>query len=112
MSTACDHRVYVRHKDDGDLRVGEADLSLESVVVAWSEELSPESIRSQYPSLKLDEVYGAIAWILAHPAEVEAYMKRQTENWAKFRAWSESRPDALRDRLRSEIAKRNLSKAS
>lgn len=39
---------------------------------------SPESIFEAYPSLgSLRKVYGAITFILEHPAEVEAYLKDQ-----------------------------------
>jgi uncharacterized protein (DUF433 family) len=37
---------------------------------------SPEAILESYPSIRrLGKVYGAIAFILDHPAEVEAYLK-------------------------------------
>ena len=61
------------------LRVGSNRVMLDSVLAAWGQGHSPESIRSQYPSLSLEEVYGAIAWSLAHPDEVNAYLKSQDQ---------------------------------
>lgn len=46
---------------------------------------SPESIRAQYPALSLEEVYGAITYALAHPEEVDAYLKQQGIVWTQFR---------------------------
>jgi Protein of unknown function (DUF433) len=76
-------------------------VMLDSVVAAWEAGHSPETIRAQYPSLSLEEVYGAITWCLSHSEELAEYIKRQDAVWEKERERAEARPDALRDRLRS-----------
>ena len=74
---------------------------LDSVLAAWSQGHSPETIRSQYPSLSLEEVYGALAWSLAHPDEVSVYLKKQDAEWDQWKRLSESKSSPLRDRLRA-----------
>ncbi len=96
-----DESRYILRDQHGVIRVGESRVMLDGIIVAWEEGHSPESIRAQYPALTLEEVYGAITWSLSHPDELADYMKRQDAAWELGRARSESRTDALRDRLRS-----------
>ena len=51
-------------------------MSLNSVVYAFWEGMLPESIVDSLPVLKREEVYGAIAYYLAHQAEVDSYLRR------------------------------------
>jgi uncharacterized protein (DUF433 family) len=100
-----DHNTdYVRLDEHGVLRVGAGRVMLDSVLAAWDQGHSPETIRAQYPSLTLEEVYGAIAWCLSHPDEVAEYLKRQNRTWEEWRQRSEGATDPLRRRLRNEKA--------
>jgi len=92
---------YVRLDEHGVYRVGAGNVMLDSVVAAWEQGHSPETIRSQYPSLTLEEVYGSITWCLSHPAEVVDYMNRQSATWAQWKGRAKSRPSALVERLRA-----------
>jgi uncharacterized protein (DUF433 family) len=60
-------------------------VSLDSVVYAFLNGVSPESIVDSFPALTLEQVYGAIAYYLAHQAEVDAYLR---EGEAEFAALS------------------------
>ena len=51
-------------------------VSLDSVVYAFLEGLSPESIVDNFDTLTLEEVYGALAFYLGHRDEIDAYLKR------------------------------------
>jgi uncharacterized protein (DUF433 family) len=95
-----DSRDYIRTDEHGVLRVGASRVMLDSVLAAWSQGHSPETIRSQYPSLTLEEVYGALAWSLAHSAEVSEYLKKQDAQWEHWKRRSEAQASPLRDRLR------------
>jgi len=86
---------YVRRDEHGVYRVGAGSVMLDSVVAAWEQGHSPETIRAQYPSLTLEEVYGSITWCLSHRAEVVDYMTRQGATWVQ---WSE-RADQSRLRI-------------
>ena len=69
-------KTYVQHRDDGYWIEG-ARVSLDSVVLAFLQGLSPETIAAEcFPTLSLEQVYGAIAYYLANRAEIDAYLKR------------------------------------
>jgi len=71
---------------NGAYRITGTRVSLDSVVYAFLNGVSPESIVDSFPALTLEQVYGAIAYYLAHQAEVDAYL-RQGE--AEFAALSQ-----------------------
>jgi uncharacterized protein (DUF433 family) len=96
-----DDKVYVRADENGVLRVGASRVMLDSVIAAFEQGHSPETIRQQYPALGLEEVYGSIVFCLAHTDEVKAYMSRQDTIWNDWQARSEGRPNAVVERLRA-----------
>lgn len=70
---------------DGGYRVKDSRVSLDSLVLRFREGLSPESIQTDcFPTLTLEQVYGAITYYLAHRAEVDAYLKRAESEEAEF----------------------------
>jgi uncharacterized protein (DUF433 family) len=76
---------YIEPRDNGywlrDTRV-----SLESVVYRFLEGLSPETIQSDcFPTLTLDQVYGAISYYLANRAEIDRYLKEADDEYENFR---------------------------
>jgi uncharacterized protein (DUF433 family) len=85
---------------DGIYRVGEADISLDSVVIAFKSGYSPETIRSQFPVLSLAEVYGAIAYYLENREEIERYLERQAKLWEELRRQNDLNPSPVIQRLR------------
>ena len=96
-----EERQYVSTDEHGVMRVGATRVMLDSVIAAFDQGHSPETIRQQYPSLSLEEVYGAITYCLAHPDEVRDYMKRQDAAWAEARARSEQDVPPVVARLRA-----------
>ncbi len=91
---------YVR-EDNGAFRVGDADVSLDSIVIAFQDGLTPEAIQLQYPVLTLEEVYGAITCYLANQEAVDRYLAQQTQLWADLRRSSERSPSPVVTRLRA-----------
>jgi uncharacterized protein (DUF433 family) len=92
---------YVRTDENGVLRVGNTRVMLDSVVAAFDQGHSPETIRQQYPALTLEEVYGAITYYLAHHQEVTEYLRRQGALWDQWRSKCEGKPSAVVERLRA-----------
>jgi uncharacterized protein (DUF433 family) len=92
---------YVRLDEHGALRVGNTRVMLDSVVAAFEQGHSPETIRQQYPALRLEEVYGAITYYLAHPKEVGEYLARQNALWNELRAKSQKQRSAVVERLQA-----------
>jgi uncharacterized protein (DUF433 family) len=67
-------KQYVEHRDEGYWIAGTR-ASLDSVVIAFLQGLSPETIAAEcFPALTLEQVYGAITHYLAHRAEIDAYL--------------------------------------
>ncbi len=67
--------AYVDQRDGGYWVAGTR-VSLDSIVYAFRDGRSPESIARDFPVLCLEQVYGAITYFLAHQAEVEAYLEK------------------------------------
>jgi uncharacterized protein (DUF433 family) len=61
---------------DGAYRIVGTRVSLDSVVYAWLNGLSPESIVDSYPTLTLEQVHGALAYYLAHQEEIDQYLSQ------------------------------------
>lgn len=62
-------------------------VSLDSVVFAFLDGLSPESIAAEcFPILSLEQVYGAITYYLSHRDEINVYLNK---NHAEFEALHE-----------------------
>jgi uncharacterized protein (DUF433 family) len=87
-------KVYVETRDGGYWISGTR-VSLDSVVVAFLEGLSPEVIAGEcFPTLTLEQVYGAIAYYLAHRPEIDAYLKQaEAELEAVRQAMRRAAPD-------------------
>jgi uncharacterized protein (DUF433 family) len=83
---------YVTVDSSGVMRVGSTRVMLDSIVAAFDEGHSAETIQQQYPALGLDAVYGAIAYYLSHVHEVKESLQRQGALWDKLRKESDLRP--------------------
>src|ERR1035441_7500148 len=59
-------------------------ISLDSIVYAFREGCSPESIREDFEGLTLPHVYGAIAFYLDHQGDIDAYLLRRKDQWAEL----------------------------
>ena len=94
-------KTYVRKCGDGALRVADSDISLDSVVIAFQQGYSPETIQQSYPALTLEEVYGAIASYLANRAEVNEYLRERDRLWNELREKSLANPSPVVARLRA-----------
>ena len=84
IKTVAGMRSYVE-KTGGTYGIAGTRVSLDSVVYAFRDGLSPESIRESYPVLSLEEVQGAITFYLARQNEIDDYLaegeKRSDELW-------------------------------
>ncbi len=56
---------YIEQREGGYYVAGTR-VSLDSLVYAFRGGESPETIQQQFPSLSLEQVYGAIAFYLGH----------------------------------------------
>jgi uncharacterized protein (DUF433 family) len=79
-------KQYVEQRDPG-YWINGTRISLDSVVYAFLNGESPESIAQNFPLLSLEQVYGAIAFYLANQELVDSYL---AEGEAEFRQLQES----------------------
>ncbi|HKI31878.1 MAG TPA: DUF433 domain-containing protein [Gemmataceae bacterium] len=86
---------------DGVMRVGSSRVTLDTVVAAFREGMTPEGIVEQYPSLRLAAVYSVIGYALSHPEEVETYLRDRQRLAEAVRRENEARfdPAGVRARL-------------
>jgi uncharacterized protein (DUF433 family) len=59
---------------DGGLYVAGTRVSLDSVVIRFQQGASPERIVQSFPTLKLSQVYGAIAYYLENETAIGEYI--------------------------------------
>jgi uncharacterized protein (DUF433 family) len=82
---------YVEKRDGGYWIAGTR-VSLDSIVMAFLDGLSPETIVAEcFPVLTLEQVYGALTYYLAHQTEIDAYLR---EADTEFEALRETTRDA------------------
>jgi uncharacterized protein (DUF433 family) len=86
---------------DSVVRIGGTRVTLDTLVAAFREGATAETIAEQYPSLQLDQVYTVIGYYLRHQGEVDAYLQRRQQEAAQVRQENEARcpPIGIRDRL-------------
>jgi uncharacterized protein (DUF433 family) len=71
---------------NGAYRVAESRVSLDSIVYAFNDGHSPETIAQSFPVLTLEQVYGSIAYYLGHRDEVDRYLADQEQDYDAKRA--------------------------
>jgi uncharacterized protein (DUF433 family) len=91
---------------DGVVRVGGTRVSLDTLVAAFRQGATAETIADQYPSLQLGDVYTVLGYYLRHQAEVNAYLDKRRQLATQVRQENEARfdPVGVRERL---LARRN-----
>ena len=69
------NKAYVEWRYNG-YWIANSRVSLDTIVYAFLDGQSPESIAQSLPILTLEQVYGAIAFYLAHQIEIETYLEK------------------------------------
>jgi uncharacterized protein (DUF433 family) len=94
-------KSYVEQDSQVTLRVGPLGISLDSVVIAFQQGHSAETIQQLYPALSLEEVYGAIAFYLANRDKIDQYLERQEQLWDQAPERAAQNPSEVVQRLRA-----------
>lgn len=81
--------AYVEQRDDVYMVAGTR-VSLDSIVYGFLAGQSAESIAQAFPLLALEQVYGAIAFYLAHRDDVADYLEARRRDF-------DAKRDAARD---------------
>jgi uncharacterized protein (DUF433 family) len=76
---------YVEKHDEGYWVAGTR-VSLDSVILAFLEGLSPETIVTEcFPTLTLEQVYGTITYYLAHRTDIDRYLEQADAEFEALR---------------------------
>lgn len=80
MSLALERETPPLRKDEtGAIRVGSSRVLLETVIRAFQDGTSPESIVHRYSTLSLSDVYNTIGYYLRHQEAVETYLNQREQ---------------------------------
>ena len=93
--------VPLRLDEYGALRVGGTRVTLDILVAAFLEGLTPEEIVQQLPTLELADVYYALGYYLRHREEVNGYLSERERRASDLRSKIETSGDmtTIRERL-------------
>ncbi|MCX5962316.1 MAG: DUF433 domain-containing protein [Cyanobacteria bacterium] len=107
--TVAEVKTYVKQRSDA-YWVGNTRISLDSVVYAFQNGASPESIVQSFPILNLEQVYGAITFYLANRDLIDSYL---TTEEAEFAAMPQpiqvTAPDLYNKLMIAKVAKHSVS---
>jgi uncharacterized protein (DUF433 family) len=98
---------YVEERNGG-LYVTDTGVSLDSVVIRFQDGASPDKIVQSFPTLKLSQVYGVIAYYLENETAINEYIaegERELEQSAF--PLSQTNPELF---ARLQAARRQISK--
>jgi uncharacterized protein (DUF433 family) len=70
-------RFALRVDESGAVRVGKTRITLDLIVEQYENGMTPEDMVRAYDTLRLEDVYGVVAYYLRHRDEVSAYLKRR-----------------------------------
>jgi uncharacterized protein (DUF433 family) len=91
---------YAYQTPQGGWRITGSRISIDAIVHDYWQGRTPEAIREDFPTLSLEQIYGAIAFYLGHREEIDRYLVEQEARWEQLRQESEVRNAALLKRLR------------
>ncbi len=86
-------------KRDGGYWIEGSRVSLDSIVYAFLNGQTAESIAQSYPTINLRQAYGAITFYLAHREEVDAYLTKSRADFEALRGKSRDADPAFYTKL-------------
>ena len=86
---------------DGVFRVGGTRVTLDTVIGAYQNGCTPETIQDKYPSVHLTDIYSVISYYLRYREEIDSYLAQRRLQIEEAEREIETRfPSAgVRDRL-------------
>jgi uncharacterized protein (DUF433 family) len=72
-------------KFDGAYRIVGTRVSLDSIVYAYWNGQTAESIAQSFPALTLEQVHGALAFYLAHQEEINSHLQAARSGYETLR---------------------------
>ena len=98
-------KPYVEQRNEGYWIEGTR-ISLDSIVYAFLNGESPESIAQNFPLLSLEQVYGAITFYLANRETVDSYLAEGESEFLKLQSACRAKSPLLYQTLKAAKAQR------
>lgn len=111
-TTQAEPVIYAFQTESGGWRVAGSRVSMDSIIHAYWQGQTPETIVQEFPSLTHEQVYGAIAFYLRNRVMFDEYLRQQDELWERLRQEAAVRNKGLRERLLQRIAEREAGGAT
>jgi uncharacterized protein (DUF433 family) len=104
------HAPALQLDETGTVRVGGTRVTLDTVVGAYLDGASAESIAEAYPAVSLADVYETISYYLRHRGQLDDYLRQRKQQGEELRRQIESRPEnrEFRERLLSRAREQGL----
>ena len=93
---------YIEKRESGYYVIGSR-ITIDSIVSCFLNGDSPETIRTCFPALSLEQVYGALAFYLANRPMIDAYLAQADLDYEKMRLEARAKDPALYERLRAIV---------
>jgi uncharacterized protein (DUF433 family) len=100
MTVAPITKQYIEQRGKG-YWIESTRISLDSVVYAFLNGESPESIAQNFPLLSLEQVYGAITFYLANRELIDAYLKAGEQEFEKLQQSFREKNPLLHQKLKA-----------
>jgi uncharacterized protein (DUF433 family) len=94
-------KQYVEERE-GCYRIVGKRVSLDSIIYSFLAGQSPESIVQSFPTLTLEEVYGAITFYLANRTAIDAYLSEGEQLFETLRQQARESNSLLYQKLYSD----------
>jgi len=98
-------KQYVEQRDNG-CWIAETRISLDSVVYSFLDGESPESIAQNFPLLRLEQVYGGIAFYLANRDLIDQYLEAGEAEFEGLRQTLREKNSLLHQKLVADQSKK------
>ncbi|WNZ48265.1 DUF433 domain-containing protein [Leptolyngbya boryana CZ1] len=99
-------KSYIEQRETGYWVVGTR-ISLDSIVYAFLDGESPESIAQNFPLLSLEQVYGAIAFYLANRKLIDAYLEAGEVEFQQLQQDCKEKSPLLYEKLKAAQAQKH-----
>jgi len=107
--------VPLRLDEQGDIRVGDSRVLLDTIIGHFKDGMSPEAIVRGYDTIQPADVYETIAYYLRHKDDVEAYLLRRDKEaaalWQQIESSQPSKAD-LKAQIKERWSRRKADHAS
>ena len=100
--------------EDGSIRIGSTRIPIERVIQEYQDGTSPAAIVEAYPTVKLADVFGVLAYYFRHMAEIDAYIAERERQADELQQQIEAKygsQEGARERLLKKLAEKRQREA-